>query len=155
MADRTESSIVIPAAPHEVIEVISGFEDYPAWADFTSATILSENDGGWAQEVEFVLEAGLIKDTYVLGYDWQITESGEGVVTWELVRAEVLKSMIGSYALTAVDVAGAPEGVGTEVIYQLQVDVRIPMLSVMKRKAEKVIVDTALKSLSARVVKGG
>ena len=155
MADRTESSIVIPAAPHEVIEVISDFENYPQWADFTSATILSEDEGGWAHEVEFELEAGLIKDTYVLGYDWQITETGEGSVSWELVRAEVLKAMNGTYALAAVDLAEAAGGVGTEVHYQLHVDVKIPMLGVMKRKAEKMIVDTALKSLSARVVKGG
>lgn len=155
MADRTESSILIPAPPSAVIEVISDFENYPQWADFTSVTILSENEGGWAQEVEFSLAAGLIKDTYVLDYDWQITESGEGKVSWELVRAEALKSMNGSYALSAVDMDGAPEGVGTEVTYQLQVDVRIPMLGAMKRKAERMIVDTALTSLSVRVLAGG
>jgi uncharacterized membrane protein len=152
MADRTESSIVIPAPPHEVIDVISDFENYPEWADFKSVSVLSENEGGWAQEVEFELEAGIIKDTYVLDYDWQIVESGEGEVSWELVRAETLKAMNGSYLLTAVDLAEAPEGVGTTVVYRLQVDVRMPMLGVMKRKAEKMIVDTALRSLSDRVV---
>jgi len=51
-----------------------------------------------------------------------------------------------------VDMEDAPDGVGTEVVYQLQVDVKIPMLGAMKRKAEKVIVDTALSSLSERVL---
>lgn len=60
--------------------------------------------------------------------------------------------MAGTYALRAVDVANAPEGLGTEVVYRLHVDVKIPMLGVMKRKAERTIVDTALKSLSHRVV---
>ncbi|WP_109472985.1 SRPBCC family protein [Ornithinimicrobium cavernae] len=152
MADRTESSILIPAPPHQVIAVISDFDNYPEWADFTSVQVLSENDGGWAQEVEFSLEAGLLKDTYVLDYDWQITESGEGRVSWDLVRAGSLKAMTGSYELTAVDMDGAPDGVGTEVVYQLQVDVKIPMLGAMRRKAEKMIVDTALRSLSERVV---
>lgn len=155
MVDRTESSILIPAPPHEVIEVISDFDNYPHWADFKSVSILAENDGGWADEVEFQLDAGVIRDTYVLGYDWQITESGEGTVSWELVRAEALKAMTGTYALTAIDMGQAPAGVGTEVVYQLHVEVKIPMLGVMRRKAEKMIVDTALKSLSARVVDGG
>lgn len=152
MADRTESSIVIAAPPSAVIEVISDFDNYPQWADFKSVEILSENEGGWADQVKFVLEAGLIKDTYVLGYDWQITESGEGQVSWDLEQATVLKAMTGSYSLTAVDNADAPDQVGTEVLYQLKVDVKIPMLGAMKRKAEKVIVETALKSLSERVL---
>ena len=155
MADRTESSILIPAPPSAVIDVISDFEEYPQWADFKAAQILSEDDGGWADEVEFTLEAGMIKDTYVLGYDWEITESGEGQVSWHLVRASVLKAMTGSYALSAVDMPTAPDGVGTQVRYQLQVDVKIPMRGAMKRKAEKMIVDTALKSLSERVVARG
>ena len=86
MADRTESTIVIPAPPHEVIDVISDFDNYPEWAEVKSATILSENEGGWAEQVEFHLESGVIRDTYVLGYDWQILESGEGHAAVSLLR---------------------------------------------------------------------
>jgi hypothetical protein len=39
----------------------------------------------------------------------------------------------------------------TEVSYSLAVDVAIPMLGLMRRKAEKVITDTALKGLKKRV----
>ena len=39
----------------------------------------------------------------------------------------------------------------TTVSYRLSVDVRIPMLGLIKRKAEKVIIDTALKELKKRV----
>ena len=39
----------------------------------------------------------------------------------------------------------------TEVTYQLAVDLVIPMLGLLKRKAEKVIMDTALKELKKRV----
>jgi hypothetical protein len=39
----------------------------------------------------------------------------------------------------------------TTVTYQLAVDVKIPMLGMIKRKAEKVIIDTALKELKKRV----
>ena len=39
----------------------------------------------------------------------------------------------------------------TEVTYQLAVDLAIPMIGMLKRKAEKVIIDTALKGLKKRV----
>jgi len=44
-----------------------------------------------------------------------------------------------------------PRGASTEVTYQLAVDLVIPMLGLLKRKAEKVIMDTALKELKKRV----
>ena len=63
-------------------------------------------------------------------------------------EATVLKAMNGSYAL---------EGLGsdsTRVTYQLMVDLKIPMIGMLKRKAEKVIVDTALKELKKRAEAG-
>ena len=43
----------------------------------------------------------------------------------------------------------------TEVTYQLTVDVKIPMLGTIKRKAEKVIIERALDGLKKRVELGG
>ena len=40
---------------------------------------------------------------------------------------------------------------GTKVTYDLEVDLKIPMIGMLKRKAEKVIIDTALKELKKRV----
>ena len=128
MADRTESSIVIDAPPGEVKAV----------------RVLAEEGDGWADQVEFTLDAGAIKDTYVLDYEWDVVEDGTGVVSWALVSAQVLKAMDGSYTLAA-------QGAGTKVTYRLSVDVKIPMIGLLKRKAEKVIVDTALKELKKRV----
>ncbi|MDI9896845.1 cyclase, partial [Rhodococcus sp. IEGM 1381] len=42
-------------------------------------------------------------------------------------------------------------GSGTDVTYELTVDLNIPMIGLFKRKAEKVITDTALKELKKRV----
>jgi hypothetical protein len=145
MADRTESSIVIDAAPGEVLDVIADFEAYPEWAnDVKEVRVLAEEGDGWADQVEFTLDAGAIKDTYVLDYEWDVVEDGTGVVSWALVSAQVLKAMNGSYTL-------ATEGQGTKVTYRLAVDVKIPMIGLLKRKAEKVIIDTALKQLKKRV----
>ncbi|HET7397442.1 MAG TPA: SRPBCC family protein [Intrasporangium sp.] len=145
MADRTESSILIDASPGAVLDVIADFEAYPQWAaEVKAVTVLAEEGDGWADQVRFTLDAGAIKDTYVLDYDWDVVEDGTGVVSWSLVSATVLKAMTGSYTLAA-------DGDRTRVTYRLSVDVKIPMIGLLKRKAEKVIVDTALRELKKRV----
>ncbi len=141
MADQTTSSIVISADPATVMSVIADFASYPAWAKgVKSAEVLTEYDDGRAGEVAFVLDAAPIRDEYTLSYDWD----GDRKVTWTLVEASVLKSMEGAYILQAK----ADE---TEVTYQLAVDLKIPMIGMLKRKGEKVIIDTALKGLKNRV----
>lgn len=146
MAERTESSIDIAAAPGEVLDVIADFESYPQWAtEVKKVVVLTEEGDGWADQVQFTLDAGAIKDTYTLDYEWDVLDDGTGVVSWRLVEATVLKAMNGSYTLVANG------GDATTVTYRLAVDVKIPMLGMLKRKAEKVIIDTALKSLKKRV----
>jgi ribosome-associated toxin RatA of RatAB toxin-antitoxin module len=145
MADRTESTIVIDASPAEVLDVIADFEAYPDWAgEVKQVAVLTEEGDGWADQVEFTLDAGAIKDTYVLDYDWNVVEDGTGVVSWTLVSATVLRSLDGSYTIAA-------DGERTKLTYRLAVDIKIPMLGLLKRKAEKVIIDTALSGLKKRV----
>jgi Polyketide cyclase / dehydrase and lipid transport len=155
MADRTESSIVIAAGAGAVLDVIADFDRYPEWAgEVKKVAVISEDGDGWADQVEFTLSAGAIKDTYVLEYDWDVAENGTGVVSWTLVSAQVLKAMNGSYTLedaTLQDSGVKGNGPSTAVTYRLSVDVKIPMLGMLKRKAEKVIIDTALKELKKRV----
>jgi hypothetical protein len=144
MANRTESRITIEAPPAAVLDVIADFDAYPDWTGAVkqTETIATDSDG-WAEQVRFVLDAGAIKDTYVLGYDWDVAQDGSGTVSWHLVEAQVLKAMEGAYVLEAV-------GGGTEVTYRLMVDLKIPILGMLRRKAEKVIIDTALNELKKR-----
>jgi ribosome-associated toxin RatA of RatAB toxin-antitoxin module len=145
MADRTESTILIDASPAEVLDVIADFESYPDWAgEVKQVAVLTEEGDGWADQVEFTLDAGAIKDTYVLDYDWDGVEDGTGVVSWTLVSATILRSLDGSYTIAA-------DGDRTRLTYRLAVDIKIPMLGLLKRKAEKVIIDTALSGLKKRV----
>ena len=65
-------------------------------------------------------------------------------VSWKLVEGTLLKAMDGSYVLK-------PNGAGTTVTYTLTVDINMPMISMFKRKAEKTIIDGALKGLKKRV----
>lgn len=144
MADRTESSIHIAASPESVLEVIADFAAYPEWTgSVKAAEVIEEDENGWAYRVRFTLDAGAIRDTYVLEYEWDIDEDGTGTMSWSLVEATVLKAMDGSYILTA-------SNTGCAVTYRLGVELRVPMLSLLRRKAEKVIIETALHELKKR-----
>ncbi|MFM9134705.1 MAG: SRPBCC family protein [bacterium] len=144
MADQTESSIDIDASPEAIMGVIADLPAYPEWSDgITQVTVLEERDGR-PYRARFHLESGPIRDTYVLEYDWD----GDRSVSWHLVSGEMLTHMDGTYRLD-------PAGDATTVRYRLAVDVKIPMIGMIKRKAERVIVDTALKGLKRRVAAVG
>jgi ribosome-associated toxin RatA of RatAB toxin-antitoxin module len=144
MADQTTSSIVVEAAPAEVMAVIADFPSYPQWVQGMKAVEVVEEKDGVVEQVHFDLEATPIKDSYTLAYDWHGDES----VSWHLVQGKMLKAMEGSYTLAP---ARSSSGEATEVTYRLAVDISIPMIGMLKRKAEKVIIDTALKGLKKRV----
>ena len=144
MADRTESSIAIAAAPAAVLDIISDFEAYPKWTGAVKdVTVLERLPDGRGKRVRFNLDAGAIRDTYTLDYIWDVNEAGTGSLSWNLVESTVLKALDGAYELAAADA-------GTLVRYQLAVDLRIPMLGMLRRKAEKAIIDTALNELKKR-----
>jgi ribosome-associated toxin RatA of RatAB toxin-antitoxin module len=143
MADQTTASISIKASPGAVMDVIADFEAYPEWTGAVKrAEVLSQRDDGRAELVHYQLDAGAIKDEYTLTYDWS---EMPGVLRWKLVEGQMLKLLTGSY-----EVSEASDGT-TDVTYTLAVDVKIPLLGMIKRKAEKVIIDTALKELKKRV----
>ncbi|GAA1837183.1 SRPBCC family protein [Pseudonocardia ailaonensis] len=145
MADATTSSITIDADPETVMAVIADFEAYPEWADAVKTVEILEQDGGTVDKVRFSMDAGPIKDTYTLAYDW--APDGRSV-SWTLVKGQMQKAQNGSYTLESA--GGAP----TTVTYSLAVDLNIPMIGMLRRKAEKVIIDTALKGLKRRVESG-
>jgi ribosome-associated toxin RatA of RatAB toxin-antitoxin module len=146
MADQTESSIVIDAPADRIMAVIADLPAYPQWSDgIASVTVLSVyEDDNRPADARFVLDSGAIKDTYELEYDWD----GNARVSWTLTKGDMLTAMDGTYELTE-------NGDGTTTVhYRLSVDIKIPMIGMIKRKAEKVIVDTALKGLKKRVEAG-
>jgi len=146
MAEQTTSSIVIAAEPERVMAVIADFDSYPQWAQgVKSAEVVQPGTDGRAEQVHFELDASPIKDSYTLSYDW----NGDASVVWTLVEGRMLRAMDGAYEL-----ARKADG-NTEVTYRLAVDISIPMIGMLRRKAEKVIIDTALKGLKKRVESQG
>ncbi|MEW2488409.1 SRPBCC family protein [Streptomyces sp. NPDC048411] len=143
MAEHTSSTITIEAAPADVMGVIADFDRYPEWTgEVKEAEVLAKDEQGRAEKVRLVLDAGAIKDDHTLAYTW--TDDHE--VSWTLVKSQMLRAIDGSYALAPLG-----DGSRTEVTYRLTVDVKIPMLGMIKRKAEKVIIDRALAGLKKRV----
>jgi ribosome-associated toxin RatA of RatAB toxin-antitoxin module len=145
MADATSSSITIGASPERVMAVIADFAAYPAWADQVKTVEVLDTDAvGRPERVRFQMESGPIKDNYTLDYSW--APDGRSV-SWSLVKGQIQKAQNGSYTL----VGGQDQ---TTVTYSLAVDLNIPMIGMLRRKAEKVIIDTALKGLKRRVESG-
>ncbi|HEY6422646.1 MAG TPA: SRPBCC family protein [Pseudonocardiaceae bacterium] len=142
MADQSTQSIVINAEPKAIMDVIADFAAYPEWAlAVKKAEVIVPGEDGRAERVRFLLDAGIVKDEYELVYTW----AADGLtVSWDLVKGQMQKAQHGSYVLQAT-------GKSTTVTYSLTVDLAIPMIGMIKRKAERVIMDTALQGLKRRV----
>jgi hypothetical protein len=141
MADRTSSTLLIAAARKTVMGIIADFASYPDWATgVRSAEVVEPGADGLARLVRFSLEAGLIKDSYVLAYEWD----DDAAVHWQLAEpGSMVTQMAGGYLL-------ADEGAATKVSYELAVGTRLALPGMVKRRAEKMIIDTALKGLKSR-----
>ena len=144
MADTSTQSITVQASLDQVAAVICDFPRYPEWADaMKQVEVLEEYEDGYAARVRFVIDAGPLADDYTLDYAYADDLSR---IEWHLVApSKMQKTLNGSYDLT-------DDGNGsTTVTYTLEVELNIGMLGMFKRKAEKMIMDTALKELKRRV----
>ncbi len=142
MSEQTTSSIVIQSDPGTVMEVIGDFPAYPEWAKgVQEATVVEEGPDGWARQVFFRLDVTPIKDEYTLAYEWD----GYDEVTWHLVSGKMLRTLDGAYTLRDLG-----DG-STEVTDRLALDLSVPLIGMIKRKGEKILIDTALTGLKKRV----
>ncbi|MBK1788634.1 SRPBCC family protein [Prauserella cavernicola] len=142
MAEQSTQSIEVDAAPEEIMAVIADLSSYPEWAKAVQETeVLAADEAGRAKQVKFTLDSGPVKDVYTLEYDW----AADGLsVSWHLVKGQMQKAQNGRYLLQ-------PVGDRTKVTYTLSVELVLPMIGLLRRKAEKMIMDTALKELKRRV----
>jgi len=144
MADTSTQAILIAAPPARIAEVICDFAAYPDWVSaIKAAEVVEEYEDGYASQVRFRLDAGVIVDEYTLRYEYAEDISR---IEWHLVApSKMQKSQDGSY-----DIADNGDGSAT-VTYTLAVELSIGMLGMFKRRAEKMIMDAALKDLKRRV----
>ena len=142
VAEKTTQTIYIDADPATVMKVIADIDAYPDWiSEYKEAEVQEKDSDGYPKVARFVLDAAVLKDTMVMSYTWPRDRRS---VSWTLTSGALLKSLDGSYRLVS-------KGSGTEVTYELSVDLAIPMIGLLKRKAERRLTDTALKDLKKRV----
>ncbi|GAA2627575.1 SRPBCC family protein [Paractinoplanes durhamensis] len=144
MADTSTQSIQVLAPVDRVAAVICDFPRYPEWVDaLKRIEVIEEYEDGYAARVRWVIDAGVMADEYTLEYAYAEDVSR---IEWHLVEpSKTQKSQQGSYDLT-------DNGDDTTTVtYTLEVELSIGMLGMFRRKAEKMIMDTALKQLKRRV----
>lgn len=143
MAESSTQSIVINAPVATVFEVICDFPRYPEWTGaLREVEVRDQYDDGYAATVRFVLATGPLRDEYTLAYTYAEDRSR---VAWHLVApSTVQKTQNGAY-----DLVDNGDGSCT-VTYTLEVELAVAMLGMLRRKAEKVIMETALHELKRR-----
>jgi ribosome-associated toxin RatA of RatAB toxin-antitoxin module len=143
----TSATAEIAAPPGAVLDVIADVEKYPRWTSTVSSVQVRSFEGdGWADNVEFTVTGGPLKDTYTVDYDWDVADDGTGTVTFALVSSPLLSALDGVVALRSLH-----GGRATEVTYRLALDVTVPMLGLLKRRVERSLVTSFVDQLKTHV----
>jgi ribosome-associated toxin RatA of RatAB toxin-antitoxin module len=140
MADVARQTITINATPEHCYAVVTDFERYPEWApDVKEAIVRTRDEQGRATEVEFRASALGRSTHYTLHYDYS---DAPDRLSWKLVRGDIMRAIDGGYTFTTV-------ATGTQVDYDLSIELVVPLPGFVKRRAEVRILNT-VKELKAR-----
>jgi hypothetical protein len=143
MTDLSKSLISIDAPIADVQKALFELDKYPEWsAQIKSAEALARDDQGRITKVKMSIDAGMMKDRPVLDYDWS---QAPNKLSFALDEADLLTSMDGVYTISAIDEET------TEVTYELEVALSMPVPAMMRQKAEKATIDAALAQLKSHL----
>ncbi len=147
MPDKAHEQATINAPIDAVFDALVDFERYPEWAgDLKQAAIVERDDAGRALVVEFRAAAMGRSTTYRLRYDYT---GAPAKLAWVLESGDLERELDGAYHLREADEPGT-----TEVVYELSVDLVLPIPGFVKRRAEARIIKTALADLKALIESG-
>ena len=143
MTDLSKSLISIDAPIADVQKALFELDKYPEWsAQIKSTEALARDDQGRITKVKMSIDAGMMKDRPVLDYDWS---QAPNKLSFSLDEADLLTNMYGVYTITAID------DDTTEVTYELEVALSMPVPAMMRQKAEKATIDAALAQLKSHL----
>jgi len=143
MAEFSTATITIDAPIAEVQKVLFALDKYPEWStQIKSAEALDHDDQGRITKVKMSIDAGMMKDRPILDYDWS---EGPNKLSFSLEDADLLTGMDGIYSFKSIDEDT------TEVTYQLEVSLSMPIPAMMRQKAEKATIDAALSQLKTHL----
>lgn len=134
MAESATQQTTIDASPERCYAVVVDFASYPEWAkDVKEAVIVSTDDEGRATEVEFRASALGRSTHYTLAYDYSAAPQS---LSWSMVKGDIMRAIDGAYHFHP-----SANG-GTEVRYDLSIELVVPLPAFVKRRAEVRILNT-------------
>ena len=143
MAEQTTSSIVIDAEPAAVMEVIGDFPAYPEWAKGVQDGRRSSRRAPTAGPSRSSSSSTSRRSRTSTPSPTSGTGTTRSPGPWSRARCCARSTAPTRCATSAT--------ARTEVTYRLALDVSIPLIGMLKRKGEKILIDTALKGLKKRV----
>lgn len=142
MTESASQTIAIEAPLERCFAVAVDFEQYPDWAkDVKDATVLARDELGRATQVDYRTSALGRSTHYTLAYDYS---QAPAVVAWSMVKGDIMRSIDGAYHF-----APLPSG-GTELRYDLSIELVVPLPGFVKRRAEVRILNS-IRELKVRV----
>lgn len=134
MAETASQTVTTSASPQRVWDIAADVEKYPEWAKDVKDVIVRTRDAdGRPTEVEFRASALGRSTHYTLAYDYSQAPSA---LAWSMVRGDIMRTIDGAYHFSAT-----ADG-GTEVRYDLAIDLVVPLPGFVKRRAEVRILNT-------------
>lgn len=143
MSEFSKATITIDAPISAVQELLFALDKYPEWStQIKSAEAIDRDEQGRITKVKMSIDAGMMKDRPTLDYDWSEAPSK---LSFTLDDADLLTGMNGVYSIKSIDEDT------TEVTYELEVSLSMPIPAMMRQKAEKATIDAALSQLKTHL----
>jgi uncharacterized membrane protein len=143
MAEFSKATVTIDAPINAVQEALFALDKYPDWSSqIKSAEAIARDDQGRITKIKMSIDAGMMKDRPTLDYDWSGAPSK---LSFSLDEADLLTGMDGMYSIKSID------DDTTEVTYELEVSLSMPIPAMMRQKAEKATIDAALSQLKTHL----
>jgi uncharacterized membrane protein len=141
MAETASQTTTIAAPVERVWDIAIDVERYPEWAkDVKDVVVRMRDPEGRPLEVEFRSSALGRSTHYTLSYDYS---EAPKVLAWSMLRGDIMRTIDGAYHFSSTS-----DG-GTEVRYDLAIDLVVPLPGFVKRRAEVRILNT-VRELKAR-----
>ncbi|MFZ9100858.1 MAG: SRPBCC family protein [Candidatus Planktophila sp.] len=139
MSQKSTSTVIIEAPLATVQATLFSIAAYPEWlTSIKKVDVIERDSQEKVTKAKLSIDAGMMKDRVVLDYDWS---AAPATLSFSMDEADLLTQMDGSYTLKAID------GDSTQVTYELEVAVSMPVPAMMITKAQQQTIDAALKEL--------
>lgn len=139
MSQKSTSTVIIEAPLATVQAALFSIAAYPEWlTSIKKVDVIERDSQERVTKAKLSIDAGMMKDRVVLDYDWS---AAPATLSFSMDEADLLTQMDGSYTLKAID------GDSTQVTYELEVAVSMPVPAMMITKAQQQTIDAALKEL--------